>query len=1172
MPSTREWITWMQYMALPVLEGEAPKSSPSKTIISTMDSVRNTYFIDLLMNNGHHILCTGATGTAKSVTIQQKLMNNLTENFTPITINFSARTNANQTQDLVDSKMEKRRKGVFGPPAGKKFILFIDDLNMPQLDICNAQPPVELFRQWMDWGGWYDRKAIGKFMEIVDISFICAMGHPGGGRNPVTSRFTRHFNLINFVEMDHPSLKLIFSTILGNFLTKFPSEISSLTQSVVEASISVYDTIRNELLPTPNKSHYTFNLRDLSKVVTGLLSADIKTVTLPNDFTRLWIHECMRVFQDRLVDNVDKNWFKKLLVSTLQEKLNVSWEEVVTVEPIFYGDYLTPGAENKSYTEIKDLRKLVKLVEEYLDDYNSTSTSPMKLVMFLDAIEHVSRICRIIRQPGGNALLLGVGGSGRQSLSKLSCFIEEYNIFQIEVSKNYGANEWKEDLKKVLFGAGLEGKQMVFVFTDTQIISESCLEDINNILNGGDVPNIYNMEETDRILMAMRPIAQDMGITPTKEKLFSLYIQRVKVNLHIIICMSPMGDAFRNRLRMFPSLVNCCTIDWFSTWPEDALRSVAANSIADISDLGTEEVIDGIVNLCVYMQESVREKCVLYKTELNRNNYVTPKSYLELLALYKKLLDKKRTELLGLRKRTATGLDKLLAATKEVELLQEDLEAMQPMLIQTSQDTEQTMKKIAADKIIAEEFKEIVVKEEAIASKKAEETKIMAEDAKRDLDEALPALDAAVESLNSLTKGDIIEVRSMQRPPDGVKLVMEAICIMKNVKPKKIDGDKPGKKVDDYWEPGRGLLADPQKFLDSLMNFDKDGIPEAVILKIKPYIESPEFQVAVISRVSKAATSMCQWVRAMEKYYWVAKSVAPKRAQLADAEEALEATMKALGELKKKMRESELSIKEMEKRYAESVAKKEELSRKVEECNLKLSRAGKLILGLGGERHRWAAAVTDFDGKIANIIGDILLASGTIAYLGPFTSEYRSQLMKEWVGCLSRLRIPHSENPTLWEALGDNVKLREWEIYGLPKDGLSRDNAVMVQYSRRWPLLIDPQGQANKWIRNLEKDHSLDIVKLSDRDFLRTIENAIRFGKPVLLENVGEKLDPALEPVLLKQTFKQGGSTVIKVFWSVIYFLIFRLEIVFFRFMTTFDSILPPSCLIHTTPQKLVPL
>ncbi|KAH6589529.1 hypothetical protein BASA61_005592 [Batrachochytrium salamandrivorans] len=1123
-----EWVSWMDLLNS---DKDLQISNPGKsdTIIQTVDTVRNSFLIDILLKNGYHVLCTGPTGTGKSVTIQEKLMHGLETHWTPIIINFSSRTSANQIQDLIDSKLEKRRKGVFGPPVGKKFILFIDDLNMPQLDICNAQPPIELLRQWMDCRGWFDRKNIGKFMEVVDISFICAMGPPGGGRNPVTSRFLRHFNLISFVEMENISLKRIFSIILGGFLSKFPPEISKSTDSIVDASIMIYNTIRAELLPTPAKSHYTFNLRDLAKVIQGVLSADIKTVNVETDIVRLWIHECQRVFQDRLVDNIDKTWFKDLMVITMNNKLDVSWDEVVICEPLLYGDYMTPGADPKIYTEVKDLRRLVKLTEEYLDDYNSSSTSPMKLVMFLDAIEHVSRICRIIRQPGGHALLLGVGGSGRQSLSRLAAFMEEFEQFQVEISKNYGQTEWRDDLKKVLFAAGLDGKPTVFLYTDTQIISESNLEDINSILNGGDVPNIYTGEEMDRILNSIRPIAAEQSISGTRENLFALYIQRIRSNLHLIICMSPIGDSFRNRLRMFPSLVNCCTIDWFSTWPEDALRSVAANSISEISDLGSELVIDGIVNLCVFMHESVRERCLTYRSELSRNNYVTPKSYLELLGIYKRLLEKKRNELIALRKRTATGLEKLLNATKEVEILQEELEAMQPMLMQTSQETEYAMKKIAIDKIKGEEIKENVIKEELASSKKAEETKAIAEDAKRDLDEALPALDAAVESLNSLSKNDIIEVRSMQRPPEGVKLVIEAICIMKGIKPKKIDGDKPGKKIDDYWEPGRALLADPQRFLDSLMNFDKDNIAEITIQKIKPYIDSPEFQVSVISRVSRAATSMCQWVRAMEKYYLVSRSVAPKRERLKEAQESLDITLKILSELKKKMREAEVNIKEMEKRYAESVAKKEELSRKVEECNIKLSRAGKLISGLSGERQRWALAVDQFDMRIGNIIGDILLSSGAIAYIGPFTAEYRNLLMQEWIGSVLQLKIPHSENTSLWEALGDNVKLREWEIFGLPKDSLSRDNAIVVQNSRRWPLLIDPQGQANKWIRNMEKDHSLDIIKLTDRDFLRTLENAIRFGRSVLLENVGEKLDPALEPILLRQTFKQGGSTVIKV-------------------------------------------
>lgn len=125
------------------------------------------------------------------------------------------------------------------------------------------------------------------------------------------------------------------------------------------------------------------------------------------------------------------------------------------MEPLIYGDFMIPAADLKCYLEIKDTRKVVKVVEEYMEDYNNTGASqPMKLVLFLDAIEHIVRICRIIRAPFGHALLLGVGGSGRQSLTRLATFMQDYQIFQIQVSKNYAAKEWKEDLKRVLMQCG----------------------------------------------------------------------------------------------------------------------------------------------------------------------------------------------------------------------------------------------------------------------------------------------------------------------------------------------------------------------------------------------------------------------------------------------------------------------------------------------------------------------------------------------------------------------------------------------------------------------------------------------------------------------------------------------------------------------------------------------
>ncbi|XP_067855101.1 dynein axonemal heavy chain 1 [Heptranchias perlo] len=1118
------WVSWM--IAAPEVE-ITPETNYSDIIIPTQDTIRMSYLLSMLLSNKKPALCIGPTGTGKTLTISDKLLKKMAPDYISHFLIFSARTSANQTQDFIDSKLDKRRKGVFGPPLGKYFIFFIDDLNMPALETYGAQPPIEILRQWMDHRGWYDRKQIGTFRRLLDINFLCAMGPPGGGRNPVTARYTRHFNYLSFIEMDDSSKLMIFSTILGSWLDS-AEEVKLLNEPLVAATIKVYSTITSQLLPTPAKSHYTFNLRDLSKVFQGMLmaeSADNQNKVL---LLRLWYHESCRVFKDRLVNDSDRNWFENLMHSKLLE-FGTHFEEVAPQLPVLYGDFMAIGIDSKIYQFIDNQDKMVQIIEEYMDDFNQTSTTKLKLVLFMDAIQHICRISRILRQPMGNALLLGVGGSGRQSLTKLASHMAEFDCFQIELSKNYGPAEWREDIKGILMKAGIQYEQITFLFVDTQIKDESFLEDVNNILNSGDVPNLYIFDEQEAIFNAMKPIVQDLGQQPTKANMMAVYTKRVRSNIHTVLCMSPIGEVFRARLRQFPSLVTCCTIDWFNEWPTEALQSVANTYLGELPELdANSNIMDALVQMCVSIHQTVAKKSLQYLSELSRYNYITPKSYLDLLSLFSKLIGIKKQMLKTDKDRMKGGLDKLLRTAEDVAKMQEELESMRPLLEEAAQDTATTMEKIKVDTAIAEETRKAVSEEEAKASAKADVAQAIADDAQKDLDEALPALDAALASLKSLNKNDVTEVRGMQRPPLGVKLVIEAVCIMKGIKPKKVAGEKPGTKIDDYWEPGKGLLQDPAKFLESLFKYDKDNIPDSVIKSIQPYIDNEDFMPAAIAKVSKACTSICQWVRAMHKYHFIARAVEPKRQALREAQEDLAATQKILEEAKGRLEDVELGIAALEAKYLDCVAKKEELENKCEQCEQRLIRADKLINGLSDEKIRWQETVQNLNYMINNVAGDVLIAGGYVAYLGPFTGEYRTAMNDEWLEEFVVLGVPHTKESNLIATLGDPVNIRSWQIAGLPKDALSVENGVITQYAQRWPLFIDPQGQANKWIKNLEKDQGLDIFKITDRDFLRSLENAIRFGKPCLMENVREELDPALEPVLLKQTYKQQGSTVIK--------------------------------------------
>ena len=176
----------------------------------------------------------------------------------------------------------------------------------------------------------------------------------------------------------------------------------------------------------------------------------------------MWVHEQRRVFCDRLINAADRTTFNEYLRTAMEADTGLKWADVVGDRAtIVFGDYMVPGADPKLYVEVADPATVQPVVEEYLNDYNAESKQPMRLVLFMDALEHVSRIARIVRQPGGNALLLGVGGSGRQSLSRLATYMAGYALFTLEISKGYGKNEWREDLKKILMKAGIEEKPTI---------------------------------------------------------------------------------------------------------------------------------------------------------------------------------------------------------------------------------------------------------------------------------------------------------------------------------------------------------------------------------------------------------------------------------------------------------------------------------------------------------------------------------------------------------------------------------------------------------------------------------------------------------------------------------------------------------------------------------------
>ncbi|KAM8972622.1 dynein axonemal heavy chain 2 [Pelodytes ibericus] len=1104
-PKTKNWASFED--KLPKGWRIPPNAPFYKIMVPTVDTVRYQFIVNALVSHQWPVLLVGPVGTGKTSIAQSVLHTLDATKWSLLTVNMSAQSSSSNVQNIIESRVEKRTKGVYVPAGGKQLITFMDDLNMPAKDIFGSQPPLELLRLWIDYGFWYDRQN-QTIKYVKDMFIMAAMGPPGGGRSAISGRLQSRFNLINMTFPSESQIKRIFGTMLSQKLQDFEEEVKPVGEIITQATIELYNAITQRFLPTPAKIHYLFNLRDISKVFQGMLRSHRDLHDTKQSITRLWVHECFRVFSDRLVDSADTEAFVGILSEKLGSLFDLTYHNLCpSKHPPVFGDFMR---EPPVYEDITDLHALKRFMESQLQEQRQLPGSgAKKLVLFTDAIQHVTRIVRVISQPRGNMLLIGIGGSGRQSLARLASYICDYKVFQLEVTRGYRKQEFREDLKKLYRLAGVDGRPSVFLLTDTQITDESFLEDVNNVLSSGEVPNLYKADEFEEIRNLLQEKARGENIPDTPETLYNFLIERVRNNLHIVLCMSPVGDPFRNRIRQYPALVNCATIDWFSEWPHDALLEVAERYLEG-AELGNMEEIHGKVSrIFVTMHRSVADYSHKMKVELRRPNYITPTSYLEVVSRYKNLLAEKRDELGEKATKLRNGLYKIDETREKVERMSEELAIARSKVAEYQKQCEEYLVIIVQQRREADEQqKAVTAHSEKIAAEEIK-CKTLAENAQKDLEEALPALEEAMRALESLNKKDMTEIKSYGRPPTQVEIVMQAVMILR--------GNEP------TWTEARRQLGEPN-FIKQLINFDKDNISDRTLKKIGQYCAQPDFQPDTVGRVSLAARSLCMWVRAMEMYGRIFKVVEPKRARMNAAMAQLAEKQASLAEAQNKLREVGERLEKLKMQYDEKLAQKEQLRSEAELMEVKLQRAGTLVTGLAGEKSRWEVTVKGLDEDIGFLVGDCLLASAFLSYMGPFLSSYREEILQIWMREIKEVLVPCSPNFSLAKFLSSPTMIREWNLQGLPSDSFSSDNGVIVTRGNRWPLMIDPQGQATKWIKSMESSKNLRVIDLQMSDFMRIVEKAVQFGTPVLLQNVQEDLDPSLSPILNKSIVKVGGK------------------------------------------------
>jgi dynein heavy chain len=457
--------------------------------------------------------------------------------------------------------------------------------------------------------------------------------------------------------------------------------------------------------------------------------------------------------------------------------------------------------------------------------------------------------------PRGNALLVGVGGSGRQSLTRLAAFIGGQTAFQIKLTRSYKVADFLEDIRKLYILVGKEGKKCTWIFTDFEIINEDFLEYVNAILSTGEIAGLFTKDERDMMVSELRGPAklEDPDFEDTPANLYKYFVERIRSHLHIVLCFSPANEKFAERARKFPGLISCCTINWFLRWPEQALVDVSRKFLTTDENFkldAPEPVVNKVIKHIAAVHDLITTACDDYFQKFRRAVFVTPKSYLSFIQSYKGVYLEKVAEIARQAKNVETGLLKLKDAEVDVEKMKGVLAAQNVELAEAEKNANAMLVKL---EVGAKEANEKKAAADIIEEKCTKTANLIAEETRQaniELEAAMPFVRAASAAAEKVTKPDIGIIQKLPKPPDLIKRIMDCVCLLNLVKLEKIEVTeiKVGKDflpfVKDSYDTYAKKFMGGSTFISDLLDFantQKDLINDETMELLDPYLECADF-------------------------------------------------------------------------------------------------------------------------------------------------------------------------------------------------------------------------------------------------------------------------------------------------------------------------------------------
>ncbi|CAH0687822.1 unnamed protein product [Spodoptera exigua] len=1122
---TGEWVPWSA--KVPQIEVETHKVAAPDVVVPTLDTVRHEALLYTWLAEHKPLVLCGPPGSGKTMTLFSALR--ALPDMEVVGLNFSSATTPELLLKTFDHYCEYRKtpNGVVLAPVqlGKWLVLFCDEINLPDMDQYGTQRVISFLRQLLEHKGFY-RASDHSWVHLERIQFVGACNPPTDpGRKPLSHRLLRHVPVIYVDYPGETSLEQIYGTFTRAMLRMQPAlrgYAEPLTQAMVKLYLASQERFTQDMQP-----HYVYSPREMTRWVRGICEA-IRPLDNLNveGLVRLWAHEALRLFQDRLVDETERQWTDENIDNVAMMFFPGINREQALARPILYSNWLS-----KDYVPVHrdQLREYVKarlkvFYEEELD---------VPLVLFDEVLDHVLRIDRIFRQPQGHLLLIGVSGAGKTTLSRFVAWMNGLSIFQIKVHNKYTGADFDEDLRSVLRRAGCRDEKVAFILDESNVLDSGFLERMNTLLANGEVPGLFEGDEFAALMTQCKEGAQREGLMlDSNDELYKWFTGQVMRNLHVVFTMNPSSEGLKDRAATSPALFNRCVLNWFGDWSDGALFQVG-KEFTQRMDLDSAEYSppdgfpsacgevgerpshrEAVVNACVYVHQTLHRANASLAKRANRTMAITPRHYLDFIQQMVKLYAEKRADLEEQQLHLNVGLGKIAETVEQVEEMQKSLAVKSQELQQKNEAANAKLRQMVKDQQEAEKKKVESQEIQVALEKQTKEIEAKRRDVMADLAQVEPAVIEAQNAVKSIKKQHLVEVRSMGNPPALVKVALESICLLL------------GENATD-WKAIRAVIM-RENFINSIVsNFSTEDITDDVREKMRTrYLCNPDYNFEKVNRASMACGPMVKWAIAQIEYADMLKRVEPLRNELKALEDRAQSNVTAGNEVSELIAQLEKSIASYKEEYAQLISQAQAIKTDLENVQAKVDRSIALLKSLVIERERWESSSETFRSQMSTIVGDVLLSAAFIAYGGYFDQHYRQNLFTTWTSHLAAANIKYRADIARTEYLSNPDERLRWQANALPTDELCVENAIMLRRFNRYPLIIDPSGQATEFIMREFKERKITKTSFLDDSFRKNLESALRFGNPLLVQDV-ENYDPILNPVLNRELRRTGGRVLI---------------------------------------------